>query len=122
MKKHIGSTIALVLGILLFISGITQPNIPPLAHAFAGLVAILGALAYRSAKKRLLSEVKTSLLRKSFEISAMAVIIILLLLQDDLINRMITRPVVYLIIPLWAIVAYIEIVLRTKRPPKKAEP
>ena len=47
MKKHIGSTIALILGILYFISGLTKGN----SGLIAGPIMILGALAYRSAKE-----------------------------------------------------------------------
>ena len=111
MKKHIGSTIALVLGVLSLISGLTKPS----ALLIAGPIIILGALAYRSAKKRILGEVKDGLLRKGLEVAAILIIVAAVLLQSDLTNRMMTDPVPNLIIPLWAIVAYIIIVLKSKK-------
>lgn len=111
MKKHIGSTIALVLGILILVTGLTQPS----SLLITGLVIILGAMAYRSAKKRMLGEVKNSLLRKGLEIMAIFIIAAAVLLQNDLINRIVTDPVPNMIIPLWAIVAYMIIVLKRKK-------
>jgi|WetSurSiteA1Bulk_404760.scaffolds.fasta_scaffold49853_2 hypothetical protein len=115
MKKHIGSTIALVLGVISLISGLNKPS----GLLVAGLVIILGALAYRSAKKRILGEVKTSLLRKGLEVVTIVIIVAAVLLQNDLTNRIITDPVPNLIIPLWAIIAYAIIVLKRKKNTKE---
>ena len=76
---------------------------------------ILGALAYRSAKKRKLGEVTTTLLRKGLEASALVIIAAAVLLQNDLKNHIANDPVPNVIIPLWAIIAYIVIVLKTKK-------
>lgn len=48
--KHIGSTIALVLGVLCFVAGLTQPT-SNVNYFRLGIVITFGALAYRSAKK-----------------------------------------------------------------------
>jgi len=113
MKKHIGSTIALILGILFFVTGLTQPT-SNVDFFRSGIFVTFGALAYRSAKKRILGEVTTSLLRKVLELVAIAIIVALFLLPNDLLNIMSYRPVEYIIIPLWAIVPYIIIVLKRK--------
>lgn len=112
MKKHIGSTIALILGLLSFASGVNPGNTSGLV---AGPVIILGALAYRSAKKRKLGEVNNSTLRKVLEALALIMIIAAILLQRDLKNLIATDPVPNLIIPLWAIIAYTVITFKTRK-------
>lgn len=111
MKKHIGSTLALILGVLLLATGAAKPS----SLLIAGPITILGALTYRSAKKRVLGEVTSSILRKGLEALAIVVIVAAVLLQNDLKNQVIADPVPNLIIPLWAIVAYIIIALKTKK-------
>lgn len=111
MKKHIGSTLALILGVLSLAAGAAKPS----SLLIAGPIIILGALAYRSAKKRMLGEVTASMLRKGLEALAIAVIVASVLLQNDLNNQVITDPVPNLIIPLWAIVAYTIIALKKKK-------
>jgi hypothetical protein len=113
MKKHLGSTIALILGILSFASSLANPS----NHSglVAGPVIILGALAYRSAKKRTLGEVKTTLLRKGLEVSALVIIAAAVLLQHDIKNQLATDPVSNLVIPLWILIAYIIIASKTKK-------
>ena len=112
MKKHIGSTIALTLGILSFAGSLNPVNPSGL---LAGPIIILGVLAYRSAKKQMLGEVKTTLLRKGLEVSALVIIAAAVLLQNDLKTRIATDPVPNMIIPLWAIIAYIIIASKTKK-------
>ena len=112
MKKHIGSTIALILGLLSFASGVNPGN--P-GGFVAGPVIILGALAYRSAKKRKLGEVNNSTLRKVLEALALIMIAAAILLQRDLKNLIATDPVPNLIIPLWAIIAYTVIAFKTRK-------
>ncbi len=109
MKKHLGSTVALILGALIFAAGITQQQGSLL---IAGPIIFVGAFAYRSAKKRNLGEVKNSLLRKILEAVAVIAIIVAVLLQNDVARLIATDPVPNLIIPLWVIIAYVIIVLR----------
>lgn len=108
MKHHLGSTAALVLGVLTLASGASRPS----SLFFAGLVIILGALAYRSAKKRKLGEVKDRALRKGLEMTAILFIIADMLLQHDMKHAIATDPIPNLIIPFWAITAYAFIFLR----------
>jgi len=115
MKRHIGSTIALVLGFLLLAIGAAKPS----SLLITGPIIILGALAFCSAKKRMLGEVKDSLLRRGLEALAIAIIVAAVLLQNDLKVQIITDPVPNLIIPLWAIVAYVIIVSKRKRATKE---
>ncbi|HUQ38314.1 MAG TPA: tetratricopeptide repeat protein, partial [Aestuariivirga sp.] len=108
MGKHIGSTIALILGILGFASGLTQLT----DMIVGGPALILGALVYRSCKKRKLGEVDNTTLRLVLELTALASIVLLIGLQNDLRNRIIQEPVPNLIIPLCVILAYAIVVLR----------
>jgi hypothetical protein len=102
MKKHLGSTVALILGALTLVAGLTQPG----SLLVAGPIIIVGALAYRSAKKRHLGEVKNSLVRKGLEGTAIVSIVAAVLLQNDFRRQIATDPVPNLVIPLWAIIAY----------------
>ena len=117
MKKHIGSTIALILGFLSFAGSVANPANP--GGLIAGPVIILGALAYRSAKKRKLGEVHNTALRKGLEISALIIIAAAILLQKDLKTLIATDPVPNQIIPLWVIIAYIVIAFKAKQSTKK---
>jgi hypothetical protein len=55
MKKHIGSTIFLVLGIVALLGGLSDPTTSLL---ISGSIIILGALAFRSAKTESLEQLK----------------------------------------------------------------
>lgn len=111
MKKHLGSTIALVIGVLFFISGLIQPT----NNLIRGIIITFGALAYRSAKKQKLGEVRVSLLRKTLELFLIVIIIAAVLLQNNLSYKIETYPVDNLIIPLWAIIAYLVIAFKKYR-------
>ena len=120
MKKHIGSTIALGFGVLSCISGLANMA-KESGHGvlfWGGIIAILGALAYRSAKKRKLGEIKSSSLRKASEVFAF-VIIGIVLLQKNFPDNVIDNPVPNLITPLWAIIAYMIIALKKEKALKK---
>lgn len=108
MKKYLGSTIALAFGAISVAAGLVKPS----STLIAGIIIILGALAYRSAKKRKLSEVRTSSIRKGLEVFAIVIIVGLVLLQRNAAYYMKTDPVPNLIIPLWAIVAYLVIAFK----------
>ena len=108
MRKYLGSTVALAVGAISVAAGLVKPS----STLTAGIIIILGALAYRSAKKRKLSKVKTSLIRKNLEVFAIVIIIALILLQHNAVHYINTDPVPNLIIPLWAIIAYVVIAFK----------
>lgn len=120
MKKHIGSTIALVLGILMFVSGtanIVKNNAKYQDSdlIIAGPITVLGALAYRSAKKRKRGEVKDSLLRKGLEMAAIFVLVAAVALQNDVVNRIEANPIPNGLVPIWALIAYGYMALEKKK-------
>jgi LytS/YehU family sensor histidine kinase len=111
MKKHLGSTIALVFGILSFIGGISGNKFDTMV---SGLIIVCGALAYRSAKRRWLGEVKHSWWRISLEVNAMLFILAAAFLKNNLIELIETDPIPHLIVPFWALVPYVIMVSRGK--------
>ena len=111
MKKHLGSTLAIIIGVLTFAAGTTRPG----ALLVAGPIIIVGALAYRSAKKRNLREAVNSTLRRSLEAIAVISIIAAVLLQKNVAEQIITDPIPNLLIPLWAVVAYAAVAFRKPR-------
>ena len=111
VKKHLGSTIAIIIGVLSLVSGLANPG----SLLVAGPIIILGALAYRSAKKRWLGEAQQSLLRKSLEATAMVAIVAAVLLHNNLAALIVSDTVPNLIIPLWAVSAYSIIAFKKRR-------
>lgn len=117
MKKHIGSTIAFILGFLSFSGSLANPQNP--SGLISGPIIIIGALVYRSAKKRKLEEARNSLVRKVLEIIALVLITFAILFQNNLLVLIESDPVSNLIIPLWTIVAYIVVKLKKRKPINK---
>jgi hypothetical protein len=111
VKRHLGSTICLLVGGLALISGIARPR----STMIAGIVIILGALAYRSAKKRKLGEAKSSLTRQVLEVALLVLICIVILAQNNLKYVIATDPVPNVIIPGLAILAYVIIASTPQR-------
>ena len=106
--RHLGSTVCLILGTISFLAGLSPvPEVKEAEGAFlSGTFMILGAIAYRSAKKRRLQEVSSTVPRKFVEVALLLLICVLVMTQNNLNYQMTTHPVSNLIVPLWAIVAY----------------
>ena len=111
-KQFIGSTIALVLGGIYFLSGLSSPG----AGLVAGLVILLGASAYRSRKKTNLSLVKTSKQRSFFEVLAVVIAMLITVMQANYGELIAEAPVPNFIIPLWVIIAYLVVYFRGSKP------
>lgn len=106
---HLGSSIALVLGFFGLIGelGGLSKGADASGMMVGAPIMILGALAYRSAKKRALGEVASTLPRWLFEGTAMTVIACLVAGQPHLKTLMATDPAPYFVIPLWAVTAWL---------------
>ena len=106
---HLGSSIALVLGFFGLIGelGGLSKGAAPSGMMVGAPIMILGALAYRSAKKRALGEVASGLPRWLFEGAMILSILVLLAAQPNLKTLMATDPAPYFVIPLWAIAAWL---------------
>lgn len=100
--KNLGSTIFLVLGVITFMGlATTKPTV-----ALSGVHMILGALAYRSAKKRYLGEAEFKWIRIGLENVALILIVLSVVLQRDLKYAIVTDPFPNLILPLLIFIAY----------------
>jgi hypothetical protein len=105
--RHLGSSLALVFGCLAAIAGIAQVgNGVQSGSAVGGAVMVIGALAYRSAKKRRLGEVNSTLIRRTVEYALLLSLILIVLLQNNLKYLIASDPVNNAVIPLWAVIAY----------------
>jgi predicted anti-sigma-YlaC factor YlaD len=113
MRRNLGSTLAIALGVMMLAAGLA-PHTSDLMHA--GVVTLLGAFAYRSAKKRRLAEVPNSKMRLALELTAMALLIASVLLLNDLQYRLAEHPFPTGFVPLWAVVAYIVAIWPRKVP------
>lgn len=109
-----GSWIALILGVGSLVASLTSGETQGSA-ALAGVVAILGATAYRSAKKTALGMVNRSTLRSALEFLALTIIVCAVALQRDLVDRMYSDPVPNLVLPAWAVLAYVAAKTGTAR-------
>lgn len=120
MRRHLGSSIVLGLGCLGVIAGLPSValavDIPHVAtftgHTLiAGAVMILGALAYRSAKKRKYGEGKATLTRQLLEFALLVpifvVIFAVILSPIGFAYLAETNPVPNLVISIGAIAAYL---------------
>ena len=105
MSKIFNSDVALVIGVLSFLAGVSRPE-----NGIAGTVIILGVLAYKSAKKRKLGIVKDTILRKVLEAIAILATFLIIFLQTDIQRLMIEDPAPNILIPIWVWGAYFYII------------
>lgn len=115
--EFFGSSLAIFLGALYSISGLNAMALASKAsgnsYAFVtGLVIILGAIAYKSAKKRKLKLKPNSLMRIGLEVVAVILILvpILLLISNNGINKFIAENPFPFLLHLWSLLAYLYIV------------
>jgi hypothetical protein len=109
MLKHLGSTIAIILGLIMIATIAAQPQS---SLPIAGAVTLLGALAYRSCKRRRLGEVPSTTLRKGLELLALIAAVLIILFQTGLKERLILDPVPNILPIVWVLVAYAVAMLR----------
>ena len=110
-----GSTLSLVVGLLMIVSGITNARITDI---LVGLVMVIGGVIYQSAKKTKLGLVGSSRIRSVLE--GLGIIAII-----GLLARLALRfngSTWTIIIPLWALVAYAVARLGTVPPENATAP
>jgi peptidoglycan/LPS O-acetylase OafA/YrhL len=126
-KRFLGSTISLGFGVLMILSAVNAFNkIPPadrvpfsevpdpfLSMFNAGVSVLLCALAYRSAKRRYLGNVTSSALRYGLEWFAVLLVLGLVLGRSDLNSAIAHDPTPSLLIPAWAVIAYLTMTFRS---------
>ena len=96
-----GSVVALVFGALLILSALSR-GAP--SRSISGVVTILGALAYRSAKRTKLGLATATPYRTALEAFAIVAIFAVVLIQRDVLAL---APVPNSTITTWAILAYL---------------
>jgi TRAP-type C4-dicarboxylate transport system permease large subunit len=109
MLRNLGSTLAIILGLIMIATIGTQPQS---STPIAGVVTLLGALAYRSCKRRRLCEVRSRQLRKGLEILALVAAVLIIVLQTNLKERLYFEPVSNILPIIWVLVAYAFATLR----------
>lgn len=119
VKKHrmIGSMLALILGVSGCLGGLgrlASEGEDAFASIVSGLFMILGAVAYRSRKRRLLGLRPDTQGRVVFEIACLALLTLAWLALGDLALRIVDDPVGHLVIPVWALAAYPSAGLRIR--------
>ena len=117
MKKyltHLGSTIAIVFGILMLLSALATISSGSMSGSgfIGGLSLLFGAIAYKSAKKRRLGQSNETFMRRGIELVLCISILIIVLFQNNLKYLIATDPVPNFIIPAAAIIAYLVEVMR----------
>jgi len=104
------STAALILGVFLFMSGFGQLGRIPqkgMVLIFDSLPMILGALAYKSIKKRKAGVVGNTRLRKAYELIMVAFILVVNVILPFINDLTKQEPLAFVIFPLWAMLAYL---------------
>lgn len=102
LSKIFNSDVALLIGFLFLLTGVANPS----SIAIAGVVIILGVLAYKSAKKRKLKLAKDTILRKVLEAVAIVVTFLIIFLQKNVQELMYQDPITNTLIPIWVWGAY----------------
>ena len=116
--RHLGSSAALVLGVLMFLVGLSKVGEGEVSNFLvSGPIVMLGALAYRSAKQRFLGQIPSTKGRRIAEAFAMVVIVLMIALHRDLKYNLATDPANIFLIPVWALVAYAVIGFRSPKAP-----
>jgi hypothetical protein len=98
--RFVGSTVALMLG-LLFLMTAPSRGRDRFPQTLNGVGTIVGALAYRSLKRRRLGLCDNSIGRRVVEGAALVSIVALVLLQSNVLVHMSSEPVPNHLIPAW---------------------
>lgn len=118
--KNIGSTLAILLSILLFAAGLSQFNASDAAGNLLTTAPIIfiAAICYRSAKVRRSGTPVRKTLRLGLEAVGICIILLLWLGRNDLKSEIAFDPIQALVIPLICLLAYAVISIR--KPPQAA--
>jgi hypothetical protein len=103
MKKHFWTNLVLILAVLSWIAGIQKLSS---GNMVAGEVMLLSALACRSANKRRLMEVQSTNKRIIYELVLIVVMVLLVILQNGLKDRIAIDPVPNFVIPVICFIFY----------------
>jgi hypothetical protein len=116
--KHLGSTLAIILGTLLVITGLSKAGTGPdsINYINCGIQTLLGAMAYRWAKKRKHEEIPNTGLRKTLECVLIFFVVAITVFRNDLRTAIVADPIANLVIPAWIVIAYAVAALKKPKP------
>lgn len=97
-RRFIGSTIALTLGLLFAMTAASRSR-EPVPQTLCGVGVVVGALAFRSMKRRRLRLCDDSIGRRVAEGAALVSVVALVLLQSNVLAPMYREPLPNLPIP-----------------------
>ena len=107
VKAFIGSLVAMFVGFFSIVGGL-QSHPPAFDGVVGGVTMILGALAYRSAKRRRLGLKPDSALRRGVEISLLVIVFLpIVVLGLKGLGVVANHPVSGIFVPLWSVTAYL---------------
>ena len=113
-SSFIGSTVAMGMGAVSFLGQLEHwPNVNS-DNMVGGITAILGAMAYISAKQRRLGLKEDSRWRRAGEIALITLTLVPVPLAAAMPDGIVRQPMMSIIVPLWTLIAYL--VVRNKRP------
>lgn len=105
-----GSTVALIFGWLILVSGLAQlSQTQKSSNLLTGVVMLLGVFAYRSAKRRKLRIKKNGWLRKTVEIILLIIMVGVILIRRDALDQIYDNPISGIVAPLWVLIAYVVV-------------
>ena len=112
-NKFWGCNIAIILGFVGLagaLGQISSGNTQADPNVF--IFMIIGGFAYKSLKKRKLGLVKNSILRRVLEPIALILIFLMVVLQNNFIQRLLQDPVPNGFIPIWIYGAYFNVLFK----------
>jgi ABC-type Co2+ transport system permease subunit len=116
--KNIGSNFTLVFGSLFLITGLSKATEGFSNLGFdminTGFIMLVGALVYKSAKKRAQAEVKNSILRRIAELISLIAAILVVILQNNFVDRIYENPIPILALA-WILIIYLIINIKINR-------
>jgi cytochrome bd-type quinol oxidase subunit 2 len=117
MKKHLWTNLAIVLAVFSWVAGIQSLS----GNMLAGEVMLLSALACRSANKRRLMEVESTNKRMIYEFVLMFAMFLLVILQNEIKDRIATDPIPNFVIPIICFVFYVVAFYKARKIEKVEE-
>lgn len=116
-NRYWGANVGIVVGCLSIFSAFSPTNSTPGTGNLmvCGLVILLCAIAYKSAKKRKLGIKRNSVPRIILEFVAIFVSLFLVFWRNDLKLAIASDPLPVIVLPMWAFIAYAFVIFKRQR-------
>lgn len=114
-SSFIGSTVAMVIGAISLLGQLSHwPSVND-DNIFGGVTAILGAMAYRSAKQRRLGLNRDATWRRIAEVALLALVCLPVPFAIVTVDGVVHNPWSSIVVPAWSIIAYLIVRYRRVR-------